>query len=336
MTTIDQICGALLTVGDDTDRGLGTTEEFRLDAEPPEIDQETTSTSGYKQIGNYDLIEYAGKINRIGYEELCNVLSKQCNKKAILVLTTTGGDPHAGFRIARALQHHYESFDALIPWLCKSAGTLICTGASHLYLDDQSELGPLDVQIKKGDEIIGRNSGLDILQAVNYLQSQAMAAFRTYVAELTHDAGLSTRTASDIASKLTAGLFSPIFAQLDPTRLAEMQRATDIAFAYGKRLNERSSNLRMKGLSMLVAGYPSHNFVIDRKEAKTIFVSVSKPEGVLAQVSRALHSASKADAHADSPMVRLLALGPSSGDSAGSSQQDTAQGESDEDVPDPN
>src|SRR5690242_12323132 len=113
-------------------------------------------------LSEYDLILYSGDISRSGYESLCEELKKQKCGKAILVLTTLGGDPHAGFRIARALQHHYEGgFYALIPWVCKSAGTLICVGAKRLYLDNQSELGPLDVQVKKQDEVVGRNSGLD-------------------------------------------------------------------------------------------------------------------------------------------------------------------------------
>ncbi|HRN76893.1 hypothetical protein [Ottowia sp.] len=50
----------------------------------------------------------------------------------------------------------------------------ILTGAQTVYLDDMSELGPLDVQVKKQDEVVGRNSGLDIIQAVSSLSSQAM------------------------------------------------------------------------------------------------------------------------------------------------------------------
>lgn len=253
-----------------------------------------------------DILVYSGQINRQGYESVCEQLKKQSCNRLLLVLTTPGGDPHAGFRIARAMQHHYDSFDALIPWVCKSAGTLICIGATNLYLDDQSELGPLDVQVKKHDEIIGRNSGLDILQAVNYLQNQAMVAFRTYLVELTRDAGLSTRTAADISSKLTSGLFAPIFGQVDPMRLAEMQRATDIAFAYGERLNSKSLNLRQGGLEKLVAQYPSHSFVIDRKEAASIFINVSKPNGVLSTISRALYDATRVDAYNDTAKVMLI------------------------------
>lgn len=160
----------------------------------------------------------------------------------------------------------------------------------------------MDVQIKKSDELVGRNSGLDILQAVNYLQNQAMNAFRTYVDQLTYE-GLSTKAASDMASKLTTGLFSPIFGQIDPMRLAEMQRATDIAYAYGQRLNEKSLNLRAGGLEKLVANYPSHGFVIDRKEARTIFTKVEKPTGMLLQLAQALYAAGRAQINAETPQI---------------------------------
>lgn len=269
-----------------------------------------------------DVIVYSGQINRTGYDQICLQLDEQKRKSshALFVLTTPGGDPHAGFRIARALQHEFQDFHVLVPWVCKSAGTLICIGATQLYLCDQSELGPLDVQIKKSDELVGRNSGLDILQAVNYLQNQAMNAFRTYVDQLTYE-GLSTKAASDMASKLTTGLFSPIFGQIDPMRLAEMQRATDIAYAYGQRLNEKSLNLRAGGLEKLVANYPSHGFVIDRKEARTIFTKVEKPTGMLLQLAQALYAAGRAQINAETPQIFYI---PS------------AQGDGNANLPNPN
>lgn len=255
-----------------------------------------------------DIITYSGEINVRGYSAICDALKSKKSNKALLVLSTPGGDAHAGFRIARALQHSYEKFDALVPRYCKSAGTLLIIGAAELFLDDMSELGPLDIQVKKSDEIIGRNSGLDILQAVNYLQNQAMGAFRGYLVELTRDAGLSTRVASEICTRLTTGLFEPIFAQIDPMKLAEMQRATEIAFAYGNRLNEKSGNLRMDGLAMLVTSYPSHGFVIDRKEARNIFIKVNKPVGVLSELSQALHVEMEKNTSSVAPDVRLFTL----------------------------
>jgi hypothetical protein len=255
-----------------------------------------------------DLITYSGAINLQGYEAVCEALNGKKSDTVLLALATPGGDPHAGFRIARALHHVYGDFEALVPRYCKSAGTLILIGAKKLYLDDMSELGPLDVQVKKGDELIGRNSGLDIFQAVNYLQAQSMNAFRGYLLELTRDAGLSTRVASDIATRMTSALFEPIAAQIDPIKLAEMQRATEIAFEYGYRLKDKSGNMRSIGIQKLVTGYPSHGFVIDRKEARTIFISVEKPEGFIADLSKALQAEMESNIDSQTPVVKLFTL----------------------------
>lgn len=251
-----------------------------------------------------DVYVYAGAISRNGYELICTHLEKgKEHEHALLVLATPGGDPHAGFRIARALQHVYEKFDVLVPRYCKSAGTLIALGASSLYLDDMSELGPLDIQVKKNDEVVGRNSGLDIIQAVNYLQNQTLMAFQSYLVGLTQDVGLSTKVASDISSKLTTGLFEPISAQIDPVRLAEMQRATEVAFEYGSRLASSGANLKSHGLTKLVGGYPSHGFVIDRKEARNIFHRVFKPTGFLAEFSQAMRNSTESVINSEQPNI---------------------------------
>lgn len=76
--------------------------------------------------------------------------------------------------------------------------------------------------------------------------------------------GLSTKTASEIASKLVIGLYEPMFAQIDPIRLGEMNAALEIAHAYGNRLDDKAKNLKQGALSKLINSYPTHGFVIDR------------------------------------------------------------------------
>jgi ClpP class serine protease len=53
-----------------------------------------------------DVYVYAGAISVSGYEKICELLREgKKAQSALLVLATPGGDPHAGFRIARAIQH---------------------------------------------------------------------------------------------------------------------------------------------------------------------------------------------------------------------------------------
>lgn len=256
-----------------------------------------------------DCFLYSGRVERTGYNTLSSLLSsRRLQSNALLILSTTGGDPDAGYRTARALLHHYGSFKVLIPQLCKSAGTLICLGASELILADKSELGPLDVQIRKPDELSEMYSGLDLIQSLGYMQTQAMNAFRTYLLELKHQAGLNTRTAAEIATKLATGLFSPIYGQVDPSRLGEVSRIMQIAIAYGQRLGAKSNNLKDGALNRLVVDYPSHAFVIDRSEAKELFNNVRRPEGDERAIVEWVNNAHGLSASAPSIVVDLNVL----------------------------
>lgn len=255
---------------------------------------------------NIDIIYYIGQINYAGYNRICKELKqhKLC-PQAILVIDTPGGDPDAGFRIARAMQHHYESFSILVPRLCKSAGTLLAIGAYSIYMNDMSELGPLDVQILKPDELYNRSSGLEIITAFNNLQTQAYTAFAVYLQKLSSDFRLSTKMAGELSIKFTTDLYQPLMSQIDPLKLAENQRANDIGHAYGKKLNEKSDNLHTGGLARLVTGYPSHAFVIDRKEARSIFRNVFKPSEELATLSENFNSKFYDNINSANPVVKF-------------------------------
>jgi ClpP class serine protease len=97
----------------------------------------------------------------------------------LLFMATHGGDPSAAYRIARAIQHAYKTreqdptkrgqFSIAVDTVCKSAGTLICLGATQLFMTDDAELGPIDVQLRKPEEIGERTSGLTPVQAMDTL-----------------------------------------------------------------------------------------------------------------------------------------------------------------------
>lgn len=229
-----------------------------------------------------DVFSYVGPIEKAGYSELCDALDKNRKKKrgkVLLVLCTRGGDPNAGYRIARALIHEYgaDNFRVAVPEECKSAGTLICIGAHALVMFDRGELGPLDVQFQKSDEIFQQSSGLDILRGMTYLKDDALSAFKQYLFDINGGSGLSTKVASEIAGNLVKGIYEPMYSQIDPIRLGEMNAALQIAHEYGSRLTEKSKSLKQGALKKLIHEYPTHGFVIDRAEARQLFERVTSP-----------------------------------------------------------
>lgn len=220
-----------------------------------------------------DFIVVSRSIGRDLHADLTRLLDERTVRKdhCTLVLTTYGGDPHAGYRIARCLRHHYKSIRLVIPSYCKSAGTLIAIAADELAIGDRGELGPLDIQVANPAELQERSSGLDPHQALEITMQHAIEAFRAALVDIRLVTRLSTKLAGEFASKLAAGMVEPLYAQIDPNRLGELQRAMRITHEYGSRLNGYSSNLKNRTLDKLVAGYPSHSFVIDRKEARDLF-----------------------------------------------------------------
>lgn len=228
-------------------------------------------------IEEYDCYVYIGSINMTGYYRLYSEINKHKKKEKILLcLITFGGDPNAGFKIGRVLQDKYPNNVAIyIPNVCKSAGTLTTISANHIIMHDKGELGPLDIQLRKDDELGVSNSGLDIFKTLETLEDRANLAFNKYLRAARFGQGLSTKMSADVATKLVATIINPIAEQIDPIKIGEHQRATDIAIEYGNRLNQISKGLcDTNALDKLIRGYPSHGFVIDLKEAKTIFSCV--------------------------------------------------------------
>ena len=231
-----------------------------------------------------DIFLYYGKISREGYHRLSSAIESRIEKKekaekACLILITLGGDADAAFRIARALRHHYSHLDVLIPDVCKSAGTLICIAADRLIFGDRGEIGPLDVQIFKPDELSDWVSGLDIFQSLTALQNQMLESFRDSFVYIRRGTRLQIKVVAEFANELAKAFISPIVGKIDPVTLGQHQRALQIASDYGKRLDEMSRSMKPRALRMLVEGYPDHGFVIDRREARErLFKNVDKPD----------------------------------------------------------
>lgn len=248
---------------------------------------EPLEESDLNELFNRDIIFISHSISRGLHRSLSNVINQsRSNNSCIVFLTTFGGDADAAYRIGRCLQHHYENIRVVIPGFCKSAGTLICMAANELGIGDLGELGPLDVQILRKDEVGDRSSGLDITEAMGIITNQVTTSFQNNLLHLRKKTRLSTKIAGDFAVRLATSIIEPLYTQIDPQSLGENQRAIAIAYQYGIRLSNKNKSITEANLLRLITQYPSHGFVIDRGEAKEIFAKVSnmtKMEGRLAE-----------------------------------------------------
>ena len=194
------------------------------------------------------------------------------------------------------MRKSYSTFRVVVMGPCKSSGTLVAVGAHELAFGLLGELGPLDIQLTKPDEIAVTNSGLDTLSALAIMRSHAFSSFEEYMVDIVAKSKgtVSMKTARDVAAQLVIGLFQPMIQQIDPQRLSEVNRMMKIVKEYGKKLGmpNLSENKESK-LDHLIENYPAHEFIIGREEAETIFNTVldasqSEQSGALIHTNSAM------------------------------------------------
>ena len=229
-----------------------------------------------------DVLVFSGALDypsALAVVDACS--SRRRRRRVHLFLCTFGGQADAAFQIGRCLQRSYDHITVVINGLCKSAGTLLALCADELVVSDYGELGPLDVQIRREDEVGERRSGMTPKRALISLQTSVMHTFQEHFLRIREDFQISTKLAAEITSSMAVGLFKEIYSQIDPMRLGEIESAMEVADAYGRRLSARKQNVKPEAISRLLAKYPDHGFVIDREEAKEhLFKNVREPDDV--------------------------------------------------------
>jgi len=202
-------------------------------------------------------------------------------KHLLLIVTTLGGDPHAAYRLLRFIQESYDDVTIVIAGQCKSAGTLLAVSGNVLVVDKRADLGPLDIQLRKKDEIGEYASSLTAAAALKALQDQASTMYFRLSSEVMGAAdGVSLKFASEAAEKITSGLLGNVYSRVEPLDLGEKYRAVQIGIDYASRANIKFGNLKQSRIRDIVEKYPTHDFVIDCREARVLFNRVREPNDV--------------------------------------------------------
>lgn len=210
------------------------------------------------------------------------------NKKLVVFLVSWGGLADAAYRTGRYLQSTYDQITVFIPSSCKSAGTLLAIAGNSIIMSPFGELGPLDVQLRKRDEIFGRRSGLITRAAISDLQEHAFDLFESFMLKIINNSygNVSLKVAADISARVSGEIMSKIYEQIHPDSLGQDFRDLSVATKYCERLAKWSKNISDSGIKRLVHDYPSHDFVIDSEEAKEIFQKVDLPTPTLVRLLR--------------------------------------------------
>ena len=251
--------------------------------------------AAYGERDNCDVLLFTGPLDLSAYRRLSHGSGCRNRRRSVLViLITWGGDAHVAYKMGRCLQRRYQEVRIFVAGSCKSAGTLLAISGHQLIVDDDGELGPIDVQQMRQDELWERASGLIESTAMESLGQVSWDLFERLVTEIKDMSfgRITFKTAAEAAAPIVSGMLSPIFAQIDPLKVGETARALQIASKYAELLDKTSQNLRRELLAIdkLATGYPDHGFIIDREEAETLFRNVSGPDDLLQSLSDSLGS----------------------------------------------
>lgn len=207
---------------------------------------------------------------------LRGLLRKNSFEELDILINSGGGSINAAYQIVQLLRMHTKRMTACVPFLAKSAATLICIGADEILLDELSQLGPLDTQIyeeKKGGK--GEyNSALNPFKTLEQLQKFSIETLDIAVKMVLARSGLDLEDCLKHAIEFVGVTTGPLFSKLDPDKLGEYTRALAVGTEYGQRILKRfkkwDDDKIDNVLEKLVHGYPSHDYIIDYNELNEI------------------------------------------------------------------
>lgn len=272
-----------------------TQEKLEEEIQNSTKDSESTEECDIVELANLvanqekaDIYLFNGYIQEDSFYEVVKAVSPdRTAKNCILMITTYGGSAEAAFKITRWLQRSYQSLVVYPTSICASAGTLIAIGASKLIMSPVSQLGPLDVQLLKPNELGVRKSGMVSKSTLSTLEKSAFQFWQYFTLEIKDRSfgNIAFETCAEIGATICSSVFAEIYKQIDPEVLGENERDLLVAFEYGRRLAKWSENITETEIERLVQGYVSHKFVIDYEEASELFERVVKPNVELSNLT---------------------------------------------------
>ncbi|KJS46068.1 SDH family Clp fold serine proteinase [Desulfosporosinus sp. BICA1-9] len=185
-----------------------------------------------------------------------------------LILHSYGGSVDTPYKVVMLIREFCEEFAVIVPFVAKSAASMLVLGADEVVMGPISELGPIDPLVKHPvykDVLIPVQA---VWHCLDYLK----------------------RSISNCADlEVAALLVTPLLNMLDPLLIGDYEKTIKASRQYAETLLSRYMLKDLpeqvqKVTQALTEGYFSHGYPIGRREAKDLGLNVTEAQGELWEI----------------------------------------------------
>lgn len=186
-------------------------------------------------------------------------------KKIDLILHSFGGAVDTPIKVVMLIREFCEEFAVIVPFVAKSAASMLVLGADEVVMGPISELGPIDPLVKHPEY---KNLWVPV---------QAMEHCLDY---------LQRSILNSPNPEIATSILTPVLNKLDPWLIGDYEKALKASRQYAEALLSRymlhDTPERVPLVTTaLTEGYFSHGYPIGRQEAKQLGLKVLEADGEL-------------------------------------------------------
>ncbi len=229
------------------------------------LEARVISYISYYPMDDYVLVPLYKQLSTIGKTD-----------KLYLFLNSYGGAVDTPYKIVNLIREYCDYFGVIIPFVAKSAATMVAIGADEIIMGPTSELGPIDPLVK--------HPVYDDL----WVPVQSIRLCVDFMEE---------RIINSADPKVTSSILHPIAEKLDPWIIGDYEKSMKASYQYAEALlaNNMFKNNRDKAklvTKTMIEKYFSHGYCINRKEAiNELGLNVVSGDGDLWSIIWALYLA---------------------------------------------
>ena len=177
------------------------------------------------------------------------------------LIVSLGGDPMVAWRIMSLIRERVDNVSVLIPQSAYSAATLLAMGADQIVMHPNSHLGPVDMQVRTGNE--GRPG---------WFSTEDVSAFLDFVRD----------NLSITDQRHLRRLFEITCREVGSLGVGFTARSSKLAVALGEKLlgmhmkDDPNGSRRKSLVEKLSRQFHSHAYPVSRKEAIEIDLPVNR------------------------------------------------------------